>query len=289
MYKISSSLPLIWRTPTSVQIGVDHPRAVLPKLFPAEERFLSALRTGFADASLNTVAEECGLTVQERDAFLAAISPALEQEKPRLSWRIALDGHGPLVDSLGLLLIACGHRVVRATAHTAGKCDLALVVGDYVLDPHRPAGWLSRDIPHLPIVFSDETVRVGPLLGSTQTRASLPQDFPCEQCIELAHRDQDDCWIAMASQLIGTPAPAQAPLLNAEIAAVVTRWIEDPYAHPISSNTALEISNRNGAREVITFYLHPDCACQALPRNVSVLGSSLGQFPVQPTRVKAAS
>ena len=289
MYKITSTLPLVWRTPTSVQIGLDHPRAVLPKLFPAEERFLSALRTGFADASLNTVAEECGLTVPERDAFLIAITPALEQETPRRSWRIALDGQGPLVDSLGLLLIACGHRVVRASAATAGKCDLAIIVGDYALEPHRPAGWLSRDIPHLTVVFSDETVRVGPLLGSKQPLESVHEHFPCDQCIELAHRDRDECWVAMASQLAGTPAPAQTPLLNAEIAAVVTRWIEDPHAHPIGSNTALEISNKDGAREVITFYLHPDCACQALPRNVSVLGSSLGQFPAQPTRVKAAS
>ena len=287
MYKITSTLPLIWRTPTSIQIGLDNPRAVLPKLFPAEERFLSALRTGFGDASLPTVAEECGLTSEERDAFLTAIAPALIPASPQTSLRIALDGQGPLVDSLGLLLIASGHRVLRATAHTAGKCDLAIVVGDYALEPHRPGAWLSRDIPHLPVVFSDESARIGPLLGTTPQETSLT-DYPCDQCIELSHRDRDNCWVAMASQLVGSPAPSQTPLVNAEICALIARWITTGSAELISSHTA-QLLSVDGSRESVTFYLHPDCACQALPRNVSVLGSSHGQFPAVPRKARAAS
>ena len=288
MYKITSALPLIWRTPTSIQIGLDNPRSVFPQLYPAEERFLSALRTGFGNASLTTVAEECGLTPDETDAFLTVIAPALVQEKPNPSWRIALDGTGPFLDSLGLLLIALGHRVVRASAHTAGKCDLAIVVGEYVLEPHRPGAWLSRDIPHLPVVFSDESVRIGPLLGTTPRAPAEISHYPCQQCIELAHRDRDSCWIAMASQLLNTPAPSQTPLLNAEISATIARWIQTPTEVPITTDTALVLW-ANGAREETTYALHPDCACQALPRNVSVLGSLRDQFLAEPTTMRAAS
>ena len=289
MYKLNPDLPLIWRTPTSLQIGIDNPRVLLPKLYPAEERMLSALRAGIADASAPAVAHECGLTPSESSALLTALSPALTQTPRTTSWRIAIDGSGTAVDSLGLLLIASGHRVVRASAAMAGTCDLAIVVGDFALDPYRPGGWLSRDVPHLPVVFSDESVRIGPLLGGRPMGAETAENLPCEQCIELAHRDLDECWVAMVSQLVGTPALTQTPLLNAEVAAVITRWVQSPSAHPLNSNTAVRIDAHSGAREELTFALHPDCACQALPRNVSVLGSSHGRSPAVPRIKKAAS
>ncbi|MEY2698366.1 MAG: hypothetical protein RL720_322 [Actinomycetota bacterium] len=289
MLKLNSDLPLVWRTPTSLQIGIDNPRALLPQLYPAEERFISALRTGFGDASLQTVANECGLTSDECSAFLRALGPALIPTSAQTSWRISLDGSGPLVDSLGLLLIASGHRVVRASAAVSGKTDLAVVVGDYALEPHRPSGWLSRDIPHLPVVFTDESVRIGPLLGTRPASLTPAELLPCEQCIELTHRDKDACWVAMVSQLVGTPAPSQTPLLNAEISGLIARWVQTPDAHPISSNTAIRINAKDGSKETLTFALHPDCACQALPRNVSVLGSSHDQSPAVPKTRRAAS
>lgn len=289
MYKISSDLPLVWRTPTSLQIGIDHPRVVIPKIYPEEERLLSALRAGISDASLAAVAEECGLTPAETSAFMSALAPAFMTQPPSPSWRIALDGTGPLVDTLGLLLIAAGHRVIRASAAVAGKTDLAIIVGDFALEPHRPGGWLSRDIPHLPIVFSDESVRIGPLLGSRVSNDSDLEHYPCEQCIELTHRDHDECWVAMMSQLVSTPALSQTPLVNAEISALIARWIQSPASHPITHNTAVRIDALSGGKEEVTFALHPDCACQALPRNVSVLGSSRGQCLAEPTTRRVAS
>lgn len=289
MYKINSALPLVWRTPTSLQIGVDNPRVVLPKIYPAEERLLTALRAGIADASLHAVAAECGMTQAESTTLVTTLAPALGELPMLRSWRITLDGAGPFVDTLGILLIAAGHLVVRGSAAVSGKTDLAIVVGDYALDPHRPGGWLSRDIPHLPVVFSDETVRIGPLLGSQAQPGDSLALFPCEQCIELTHRDEDECWVAMVSQLVGIPALSQTPLLNAEVSSLIARWVHSPESQHISSNTAIRINSQTGAQEVLTFELHPDCACQALPRNVTVLGSSHGQSPAVPRTKKAAS
>ena len=289
MYKINPELPLVWRTPTSLQLGVDHPRVVLPKIYPAEERMLTALRAGIADVSVPAVAHECGLTPAETDALLSALAPALATPTQATGWRISIDGSGPFVDSLGLLLISTGHRVVRSSASVSGRCDLAIVVGEFALDPHRPGGWLSRDVPHLPVVFGDESVRIGPLLGGKIEGTAEAEKHPCEQCIELAHRDHDECWVAMVSQLVGTPAGSQTPLLIAEATSVIARWIQSPDTHPITSNTAVKLDGRDGTRAELTFALHPDCACQALPRNVSVLGSSRGQFLAAPRRGKAAS
>jgi hypothetical protein len=293
MYKINPDYPLVWRTPTSLQIGVDNPHVVLAKIYPSEERFITALQSGFGDVSLPTVSEECGMTSAETDGLLLALNSALlPQSGPGLSanrYRISLDGTGPFVDSVGLLLIGIGHTVVKTSAAVSPRCDLAIVVGEYVIEPSRIGGWLRKNVPHLPVVFSDQNVRIGPFLGATPESQANLLDFPCSQCIELHHRDRDDCWPAMASQLAGKPAPSNTALLRAEVSALIARWISSRESVSIAPNTSLNIAVKTGEIQEITFELHPDCACQALPRNVSVLGSMHGQFPVAPTREKVAS
>lgn len=286
MYKLNSDLPLLWRTPTSFQIGTSPAEVIVERVYPGEERFLSALQAGISDASLDAVVEECGLSKDQADSFLSTLSPAFGSYDPQPSLRIALDGSGPFIDSLGLMLIGMGHRVIRASALTAGKCELAIVVGDFVLDPHRTSDWLRREIPHLPIVFGDRTIDIGPVISP---RHPEPQHSPCYHCIELHRHDSDSAWVAIASQLINVCSPVQNPLLCSEVASIVGRWIHNPERESLRSNQILTLVASTGAISTTEYLLHPDCACQALPRNVIVLGSSHGQSPAEPTRVKAAS
>lgn len=293
MYKINPEYPLVWRTPTSLQIGVDNPHVVLPQIYPSEERFITALQSGFADVSLPTISEECGMTTAETAALLSALGPALLPRSglgiPSPSYRISLDGNGPFSDTVGILLIGMGHKVVKASADLSLRCDLAIVVGEYVIEPSRISGWVRNNIPHLPVVFSDQHVRIGPLLGTPPELNVDLLDLPCSECIELHHRDRDECWAAMASQLAGRPAPSNTALLRAEASALIARWISSRESLPLTHNTGVNIAVTDGEIREITFWLHPDCACQALPRNVSVLGSMHGQYPAVPRREKVAS
>lgn len=286
MYKLNPELPLVWRTPTSFQIGVNPAVVLIDRVYPSEERFLSALQRGISDVSLGLVAEECGMSPHEAESFLASMAPALVSNLRQKHMRIALDGCGPFVDSLGLLLIGMGHSVVRAGALTAGKCDLAFVVGDYILEPHRTSDWLRREVPHVPIVFGSNQVDIGPVLG---TKRSEPRHSPCYHCIELHRHDRDSAWIAVASQLIGVTSPLQKPLVCAEVASMVARWVHTPESIPLESNQMLTLSAENGQRTTTSYSLHPDCACQALPRNVIVLGSTPDLFPAEPRIGRVAS
>ncbi|AXE54787.1 hypothetical protein AURUGA1_01106 [Aurantimicrobium sp. MWH-Uga1] len=286
MYKLNSDLPLLWRTPTSFQIGTSPAEVVVERVYPGEERFLAALQAGISDASLDAVAEECGLSKEQADSFLSRLSPALGSNAHQSSLRIALDGSGPFVDSLGLILIGMGHRVIRASALTAGKCELAIVVGDFVLEPHRTSDWLRREIPHLPIVLGDRTVDIGPVISP---RHPEPQHSPCYHCIELHRQDSDSSWVAIASQLIGVRSPVQNPLVCSEVASMVSRWIRNPERESLRSNQILTLAASTGEIRTREYLLHPDCACQALPRNVIVLDSLHDQYPAVPTTAKAAS
>lgn len=288
MYKLNPDLPLVWRTPTSLQIGVNSVACLLSEVSPGGERLLSLLHKGIGEPSLPLIARECGLSLATARELLTELEPALRVPPRQPSLRIALDGQGPFIDQLGTLLVQCGHRVVLASARTAGPADLAIVVGTFALTPHRTGDWLRRGIPHITVCWGDTQVDLSPLLGSTPTAHDDVSRFPCAECLELHHRDEDELWPVIATQVANQPAASLTPLLRTEVSALLCRWISSPGQIPLDSQTGIRITALTGDKEKVTFSLHPDCACQALPRNVSVLGSSRGQFPAAPTTEKVA-
>ncbi|MEY4039992.1 MAG: hypothetical protein RLZZ52_860, partial [Actinomycetota bacterium] len=264
MYKLNPDLPLVWRTPTSLQFGVNSASCLLTEVSLGAERLISLLNKGISEPSLPLIARECGLSVAKARELLTELEPAL-RVPPRLpSLRIALDGQGPFIDQLGTLLVQCGHRVVIASARTAGPADLALVVGTFALTPHRTGDWLRRGIPHITICWGDTHVDLSPLLGSAPSAQDDVSRFPCAECLELHHRDKDERWPVIATQVVNLPAASQTPLLKAEVATLLCRWISSPGLIPIDSETGIRIAAQTGEREKVTFALHPECACQAL-------------------------
>lgn len=286
MYKLNPDLPLVWRTPTTLQCGVDTGCCVISDLTPAQERFIVLLQKGFSEPSLPLIARECGLSLSSARSLLVKLEPALNATVQPRSLRIALDGQGVFVDQLGTLLVQCGHRVVIAGAVNAGPTDLAILVGTFALPPHRAGDWLRRGVPHLTICWGDGRVQISPLFGIVPEDTSDISRFPCAECLELHRRDADEFWPVIATQVADTPASSLTPLLRHEVASLIGRWINRPQLFDLSTDTGFHISASTGEKEKVTFSLHPECACQALPRNVSVLGSSRGRFPVAPTREK---
>ncbi|MDH6533234.1 hypothetical protein M2119_001471 [Aurantimicrobium minutum] len=288
MYKLNPDLPLVWRTPTSLQFGVTTVVCTLTDLAVEYERLLSLLQKGFSDHSLPLLARECGLSLTAARSFLSDIEPALRETPRPQSVRIVLDGQGSFVDQLGNLLVQCGHRVVNASARSAGQTDLAIVVGNFAIAPHRTGDWLRRGIPHLTVCWSDSHVQISPALGTTPEPGADISRFPCAECLELHHRDVDEVWPTIASQVVDRPASSLTPLARYEVSTMLSRWISTPEQIPLTSESGIRMDTITGEREKVTYALHPDCACQALPRNVSVLGSSHGRFPAVPRREKVA-
>ena len=93
-----------------------------------------------------------------------------------------------------------------------------MLVGHYVLEPARHRRWLRRDIPHLPVVFSDGEIRVGPLVE--------PGHGPCLYCLELARVDEDPAWPAIACQLVGRDAPTETARASIDVATHVAGLVQ---------------------------------------------------------------
>ncbi len=182
MLRIDPAAAPLWRTPDSLQFGHDPALAVLDDVPAGAERVLHALMPGADRRRLETVAKEAGL--DDLDGLLALLSPVLVHgtaDAPPL--RVAVDGPPDVAE------------VVRPWFGPAavGTPDVVIVVAHHLVPPADTVRRLAEDVPHVAVVFGDQSAVVGPFV--------VPGRTPCLRCAE-EHRLDDPTWRAIASQLM---------------------------------------------------------------------------------------
>lgn len=252
--KLDTRYPLVWRTPFSVQLGIDPPAVVLDEVTDAQERMLAALAVGVSSSGLDMLARG---VEPERDALLAALDPVLETARAATGMPlVAITGEGALAESIADALAGHGLGVRFAAVVgelTAEHPDLAVATGHFVLDPGLHGHWLRRDVPHLPVVLSDTAVLLGPVVE--------PGSGACLRCIELHRRDADPAWPAIAAQLLGRRSRAELPALVADATALACRLVLTRLADGTAVPTATRIAAADGARGTLDRPRHPECGC----------------------------
>ncbi len=298
--RLDPRFPLVWRSPTSLQFGVDDPRARFDRVTIAEERLIAALAVGATPEGIDVIGRQSGLTAAQITRFRVSIQPVLEAVEPATPRpAVVVAGTGPTADRLawrlreaGLDPKPTGERPGDAVAAPALRTvPLSVVVGHFVLDPEFFGLWLRRDIPHLPIVFGDASVRIGPLIE--------PGNGPCLYCLERHRTDADPAWPAIASQLWGRRSAAETPFLASEAATMAARIVERRLAGtalpgggvgraatgPVKSYT---IDAATGATRRRSHVRHPECSCAGIvepPVSVPVqpgTGSAHSRRPARP-------
>ncbi len=269
--RLDPRIPVVWRTPDSIQLGVDRPLTVVSGLTPALERVLGALGGGVPLSGALMLGRSAGASEPEITRLLDALRPALlgdEWTTPRPAGRVWMDGSGPTADRIGGLLGDLGIRVLpqgadrdaalRAADASDGEPELAILVAHYVIEPARHGRWLRRDIPHLPVIFSDTGVRHGPLVE--------PGAGPCLTCVDLASVDADPAWPALAVQLLGRRAPTETPLVSAEVAIRVARLVETRLRTGMPGTAGESYSSDAETGEVTrrVHQPHERCGCRSL-------------------------
>lgn len=277
--RLDPAIPVVWRTPTSLQLGIDKPVLTFREVSTAEERMLAALRLGTTTSGLRMIGRTSGLTSAQMARFEKRIAPALDtgarhSGRPQSQAVVALTGRGPTVHHLvsllgdaGLLTRSDGVSPDTASSDQAvPDADFAVVVAHFVVPPELFGSWLRRDTPHLPIVYGDKSVRIGPLIE--------PGVSPCLYCLERHHTDRDPAWPAMASQLLGRRSLAESALVASEVAARAARIIStrvravggsSAHGGPGSEIArSVSINTRTGAVSTQRWNRHPECACHDL-------------------------
>ena len=270
--RLDPRLPLVWRTPSSVQLGIDPVVVVLDGVTSLDERMLAALVVGVSDSGLAMIA---GQHTAERETLLAALGPALATAPAQpLSATVAVHGSDSLVSAIASVLAHTGIDVLTGpdpASLAEHRPDLAIIAGHHVLAPDLHALWLRRDVPHLPVVIGDAGAVVGPVVE--------PGDGPCLLCLELHRRDLDAAWPAVATQLLGRRSKAETPVLVMEAAAAACRMALDRLATGASAAASLRIDAATGRREVRTWKAHPECGCRGIAH---LLGRDSAASPALP-------
>jgi hypothetical protein len=290
--RLNPDHPMIWRTPRSVQFGVEAPVAALTDLTLPSELLLDVLARGVSRPLLSAVAATQNVSEAAVDQLLEQLQGVLGAGAPTapLADRIiVVDGRGAAAEAICTLLPRLGAVVTEPPAPDAsvpGRPDLAIVVSHYATVPRRAARWLRDDVPHLLVEFGDRSVRVGPVV-------SAPAG-PCAACLEHRRLDLDPAWVAIAVQSAARVAPAADALGVATAAPVVARVAAEFLSGGAGarwSAHAVRILRPGFPGHAITVErvsAHPTCGCRSLPENGRAGGHRHAVIRPPPTRARAA-
>jgi bacteriocin biosynthesis cyclodehydratase domain-containing protein len=276
--KLDPRFPLVWRSPTSLQLGVDPAIVTLHDVSETTERLIAALVAGVGLPGLTMLARG---RLSERDELLRRFEPVLLPEAPPttvepVSPIVAVTGTGRTAEAIAATLHGEGMRVVAAETHD--RPDFAVAIAHHVLPPELHGHWLRRDVAHLPVVLSESATTIGPLVR--------PGDGPCLHCLELHHRDADPAWPAIAAQLLGRRSRVESATGASEAAAVVGRIVLAWADGADVGRASIRLDAATGERTERAVSAHPECGC----RGVSDLfppdfGASSGDQPMRRLRL----
>lgn len=204
------------------------------------------------------VATAFGVPAAERALLLEQLQPVLLrceemsiENPPPTRIHVASDANEMV--SFASQLTSVGHRLVRPE-----RAEIVVVVTQFACPPAVARTWLTQGVVHLPVVFGETSVKVGPFVGVGRN--------PCAFCIELARVDHDPSWPALASQCLGRRAPTNTPAFTAVTTGLVTDLIEqwrqggDPIEGSRVVLTASAGVSFSVTRERVD--VHPGCDCQ---------------------------
>lgn len=274
--RLDPRIPLVWRSPDTIQLGVERPVATLHGITAAHERIIAALQSGLPRSGVDYVASTAGASSSDVDALIALLAPALIDSSLRGSGTVAatvlIDGAGPTADRLRGMLDDSGAKTILA-ADDGVDPDAVVVIAHHVIVPERYGRWMRRDVPHLPITFGDAAVTIGPFVQ--------PGAGPCLFCVELARADSDPAWAAIAAQLVYRSAGTETAVAAIAAAAAATALVTERMTtgRTTLAGASVVIDPRTSASERRTHQWHADCGCRALPGIGSARAAHVGTTP----------
>lgn len=236
MWHCGGMVPVIWRGPGSVQIGLGGKGRVLTGLSETEvELLLQATPPSRAEL------RRARVDLQRWDQLMAW---RRQDDPPRVR---ALPPLRPLDSSeLTLAVIA---RAEEARGQSAPEGHPIFVLTDaWVTDPIRVRSLVANDVPHLPLTEDDLGITVGPLV--------VPGVTACTRCLDLFRTDRDERWPVAATQLRISKGPELFPALR-EAAAGLAMFAVVPRSPGWRVEPGLVGEVRNVP--------HPECGCIRLP------------------------
>jgi hypothetical protein len=270
--RLDPTREIVWRSPFSLQIGVDPVAAILENVDHGDERLIATLTTGATREALDHTAVAAQVTPERVNELLRHLGPALlaDPHTPptargsRVSVRGAVSGRA----RIARVLAEAGSTVVDSPATgTRGmpRPDVAVLVSHHVPDPLEHLAWLRRDTAHLPVVFGERAVTIGPMVR--------PGISPCLACLEQQRADADPAWTAIGSQLWGREAAMDTALAAALAALEVLTMVQELSWDRGEVGASIRLDPADDSRTVRRWAASDRCGCRGLELTASASDS----------------
>lgn len=158
---------------------------------------------------------------------------------------------------------------------------ITVLAAHHVVDPRRFSALMHTDSAHLPVVFTADTVEIGPLV--------TPGFSACLACVYAHRKDEDPSWpLRAATLLIGHPARVSGAL--ACEAGLLGAYLIDTYSTPrplssedVAPRPAITVRTGSLQRDAREYLPHEACGCRSPAGN----GTVPAVVPPAPTRYAA--
>lgn len=256
-FQLPPDIPLLWTSPTSIQVGVDPPLATLEDIPPTATPLLHALMAGTSASGVSMLARLHGVDPLWADEMVTALQPAFHTPSPTPlpNWEV-WSGSEAASRLVRVMRLTTGHVTVPETINeaTVVSGDVVVLVSDYLHHPHWVNHLMRHSVPHIPVVFSDQTLSVGPLI--------VPGRTPCLICSETTRRDTTAHWLEVSSQLWekASPLHREDHVGMAWALVLLTRFgVGD--ASAAGGTTRIVFRPATGELHHETLLAHPECSC----------------------------
>lgn len=279
VFRIDPDVPEVWRSVDELQLGAPTPVAVISNPSAATRGMLTLLRRGASEQALIALTETLGGTAVEVRDLLNTLAPALTTPNTRpepqpLPHLVAVDAANRAdADALIRALGELGHTAAPISECERESVSCAVLIRAWVTAPAAYQPWVRRDVPHLAIVYGQLGVEVGPFVE--------PGDGPCLRCRDLAQRDLDPAWPAIATQLARRAAPGRTARTAHDAVAAAAALVDDRLKRGVNPlrEASVSLTRPWGVDQPTPVGLHPECGCQGLaqismPAVVPARGSS---------------
>lgn len=151
--------------------------------------------------------------------------------------------------------VAASTVVPDGVVADASELDVVVLVARGAVDPATLWRLVGDGITHLPVVWGEAGVCVGPMVR--------PGASPCLRCVDLARRDADAAWPLLRAQLARQyPDEHEETLLaavGAAVAAAQVLGIVD--GRPLDPGTEVEVELPDAVPRTRRWPAHPECGC----------------------------
>lgn len=133
-------------------------------------------------------------------------------------------------------------------------CDLAVLISNDVVEPESYQTWMSRDVPHISICYTEAGVEISPIV--------IPGLTACLACVELHRISSNANWVSIATQLSNLDRDlADSAMMLFASGVVMNKVLNYLDKHPQSVDSETTRMTRSGAIETLTLD-STNCGCR---------------------------